>query len=85
MYRLSGLCCTSITFPQIRMGKNQSFTVDATYYTFNGAVISNVPVVVVGGLMTIYIIACVNSCTERWFYILLAKFRLTHLTCPGKS
>lgn len=49
-YRLSGLCCTSITFPQISTDKNRSFAVKATYYTFNGADIINFPLVVDGRL-----------------------------------
>ena len=49
-YRLSGLCCTNIVFPQISLDKNQSFSVKATYYTFNGAGTINFPLVVDGKL-----------------------------------
>ena len=48
--RLTGLCCTSITFPQIDLGKNRFFLVIATYYTFNGTGLINFPLVVNGEL-----------------------------------
>jgi hypothetical protein len=49
-YKLSGLCCTSINFPQLRLDKNRAFSVKGTYYTFNGAGIINFPLVVNGQL-----------------------------------
>jgi hypothetical protein len=49
-YRLVGLCCTSITFPEIKLDKGRAFSVKATYYTFNGAGIINFPLTVNGQL-----------------------------------
>ena len=49
-YRLTGLCCTSISFPSINLNKNRTFSVTATYFTFNGAGFINFPVVVNGDL-----------------------------------
>lgn len=49
-YKLLGLCCTSIIFPEIKLDKNKAFSVRATYSTFNGAGTTDLPLTVDGQL-----------------------------------
>ncbi|CCH54001.1 hypothetical protein BN8_03138 [Fibrisoma limi BUZ 3] len=49
-YRLNGMCCSYILMPTLRIDRNQTFTVKASYYTFNGAGFIDIPTNVRGEL-----------------------------------
>ena len=48
--RLRGMCCSYVTFPNVSLDNNRSFSVAGTYYTFNGAGYINYPVTLSGKL-----------------------------------
>ncbi|WP_147368023.1 hypothetical protein [Fibrisoma montanum] len=49
-YRLNGICCSYILMPSLRIDRNQTFAVKASYYTFNGAGFIDMPADVRGEL-----------------------------------
>lgn len=49
-FRLSGMCCEYIILPQLKLDKNQRFSLKAEYFTFTGAGFANQPIIVNGGL-----------------------------------
>ena len=76
-YKLSGLCCTSITLPQIDLDKTRFFLIIAMYYTFNGAGIINFPIAVNGELSLDRKTLILNYSINSILY--------THILKPGKA
>lgn len=49
-FRLTGVCCEYIILPQLRLDRNQRFSVKADYFTFTGAGFAGRPIIVNGEL-----------------------------------
>lgn len=47
-YLLSGICCTYVLFPLIKLTHTGSFAVDGSYHSFTGAGVSDVPTRIMG-------------------------------------
>jgi hypothetical protein len=49
-YKLSGLCCSYITIPKLKLYKEKSFSADAEFYAYTGAGYGSQPIEISGYL-----------------------------------
>ncbi len=49
-YQLTGICCTYVLLPPLKLTRQGSFTVAGSYHSFTGAGFSNVPISITGNL-----------------------------------
>lgn len=49
-FRLTGICCAYVVFPEIKLNQRRQFSVNADYYSFNGAGFSRIPITASGEL-----------------------------------
>jgi hypothetical protein len=49
-YRLSGMCCAYVLFPELKLTRKGSFKVNGTYHAYTGAGYSSIPIEIDGTL-----------------------------------